>query len=104
MITDEQLAQLKALAEAATPGPWEDDAEEGGIVWGPPGSGESLYGALRRGKHREDKGSYGPIAVTNDDEYVHSNRWKEDSAFIAAARNLVPALISEIERLRAAQP
>lgn len=75
------LARLKALCDAATRGPWH---------------------------HRNKVGYvYGPECVTatcgdfHDKELVPFNgeRWNADAAFIAAARDAVPALLDMIEHL-----
>lgn len=85
-MTDEELARLEALAQAATPGPWKScGASEGQcsccVVWSIPAD----YPVLR--------------AVNEDDG---PGRW-QDSAFAAAARDAVPALVAEVRRLRGIQ-
>lgn len=75
MITQEQLEQWRALADAATPGPWELK-----------NYGKSVYLA---GPAIED--IIGRIQF-------HAGA---DAAFIAAARAAVPALLAEVERLTA---
>lgn len=69
------LAPIKARAEAATPGPWKDDGEIIG-----PGFG---------------------IAQTwdkHEDDFANA---EANSEFIAHARQDIPALVAEVERLRA---
>lgn len=68
------LADLRRLAEAATPGPWEQS--EGGMY----------------------------VDVVDDDSQVAEVIRRADAAFIAAANPAaVLALLDEIERLRAGQ-
>ena len=79
MITPEQLAQWRALADAATPGPWEATS-----TWSD--DGDSYYVAVVDGRALLD--TY--VSMTD-----------ADAAFIAAAREAVPALLAEVERLTA---
>ena len=79
-MTQQELAALKALADAATPGPWEEVAESG--EWWITSASEvtaSLY-------------------VIPDTGLMN----QADVDFIAASRAAVPALIAEVERLQAA--
>jgi hypothetical protein len=74
--TDDELAHWRALADAATPGPWEHLAlPEGDIRWHDV-----------RAEGRDICGDYmtGP-----------------DAAFIAGAREAIPRLLDEVARLRA---
>ncbi len=79
-LTPERLAELRRIAEAATPGPWE-------VV------GLAVYGgpyALRM-PHRSGRTWYG----------VEGIKRREDAEyFVAMNRNTVLALLDEIERLR----
>ena len=77
MITQEQLARWRALADAATPGPWEQVAESG--EWWISGP---------------DIERHFVIDTTNG---VNA----QNADFIAAAREAVPALLAEVERLTA---
>ena len=79
-MTQQELDALKALADAATPGPWEEVAESG-EWWITSASDEtaSLYVIPDTG-------------LTN----------QADVDFIAAARAAVPALLAEVERLQVA--
>lgn len=83
MITQQQLDAWKKLAEEATPGPWEvtDDWEP--IRYCTPSTITAKESNL-----------YITIATMNyPNEYGNSN-------FIATAREAVPALIAEVERLQ----
>jgi len=77
-MTPEQLAAWRQLADATTPGPWEamEFAQGYGFVT------PTDNGKLRVIFHTDE------IAVA-------------DAAFIAAAREAVPALLAEVERLQA---
>lgn len=78
-MTDEELSEIDARAEAATPGPWVPDYESGHVY---------------PGKER------GCIVCTLDDPCVR-NTENNDLAFIAHAREDVPALVTEVRRLSA---
>lgn len=80
-LSEQQLAEICARAEAATPGPWCTDGAEiyTGTEYLP---WSSLW-----------------IGETCRADDCHGSR--DDAAFIAAARTDVPALLAEIERLRA---
>lgn len=85
-ITQEQLDQWRALADAATPGPWFAISEftgEGGEING---------GTVVNGPYTPEHGSP-TVAVCPDDD---------NAEFIIAAREAVAALIREVERLRIA--
>ena len=71
-MTEEQLGQLEALADAATPGPWavDNDTDKRAMI------------ATREA---------GPIA----------GMFRRDADFAAASREAVPALVAEVRRLRA---
>lgn len=82
---DEQLAEIKARCEAATPGPW----------------------AVGANNPYRDRSA---IYQTPDAQKVNPLRWQVaaicrevrqcDSDFIAHARTDIPALLAEVERLR----
>jgi hypothetical protein len=69
-LTAERVAELRALCEAATPGPWEHDGSR--CVYVP------------------EEYSRRPLVVAE---------WKPNAALIAAARNALPDLLDEVERL-----
>lgn len=74
-MTDERLAEIKARAKMAKLGPWQVDSEENDIL----AADESLVAEL---------------LLNNTNPYF-------DAMFIAHARQDIPDLIAEIERLRA---
>lgn len=97
-MTSEELAAIKALADGATPGPWEYDADCGYVEIH--GSGVEFKPDWTRSVHNL---TVRPLLLAR----VHNNATEGndgigyDGAFIAAARTAVPALLAEVERLRA---
>jgi hypothetical protein len=81
MITDEQLAQWRALVDAATPGPWSEREDSEAPAW--------------RVIWSDDYSGLDVARVVPWMTHVEFN-----AAFIAAAREAVPALLDEVERLR----
>ena len=87
-MTPEQIAAIKARAEAATKGPWTspwdlpDDATE-----------DQIYIAGPRGEM---------VVGTMWYDGQHFACAEQDAAFICHARSDVPALVAEVERLRKA--
>lgn len=81
-MTENERADLRRLHEAATPGPWvhTTDAMTG-----------SEWGYIRPGV------SAAPLAQM----WRNHGRLMPDAEFIAAARTAVPALLDEVEGLRA---
>jgi hypothetical protein len=83
IMTDEELAELRALEAAATPGPWADDA-----------SGH--YGVRPR--------IYGDgylIAEVGNAQPALGDFWDADAKFIVAARNALPRLLAMLDAERA---
>jgi hypothetical protein len=79
-----RLDEIKARAEAATPGPWH--AWDRGIGW-----------EVHKG---EERAPCGRSCDELNGEF-RGTFTREDAAFIAAAREDVPWLVSEVERLTA---
>lgn len=82
------LNAIRKRAEAATEGPW--SAEYSAVV----------------SDHANSEGLAGPIndvCVLSDGEYIDNYNQRADANFIANARQDVPALIAEVERLRTQQ-
>lgn len=80
-MTNEEITRLRALADAATPGPWKRDVSELDVF------------AVDRGL---------PQTIVSANDYgISVQQTMCDIAFIAAARTAIPALLDEIERLRA---
>ena len=81
-MTQQELAALKALAEAATPGPWWIEGYA------------SMFGVFA---NNTDEQPETICDLPDDSRYSQNN-----AAFIAATRAAVPALIAEAERLQVA--
>lgn len=93
-MTDDEIKALKALADAASPGPWAhwvddrcpDDVrvcvnKDCSCHWCVALAGETVDGTV-----------WTPETLA---------RWRSDATFIAASREAVPDLIAEVERLTA---
>jgi hypothetical protein len=74
IVTPSRIAELRALAAGATPGPWKAESWDNGTA-------------------RE------LIDVITDEVRVAGYAYKPDAEYIAAAANAVPELCDEIERL-----
>lgn len=84
-MTPERLEAIRQRVEKATQGPWNFE----GNKWQ---DGYVIYSPIKRGFHNNG----GEVAEV-DDSYEPS-----DAEFIAHAREDVPALLAEVERLRSA--
>lgn len=86
-MTDERIAEIKAREQAATKGPWL-------CVFRGDGSG-SVY----EGTEEE----YDDVALIDDARcpYIRGEVIYEDGVFAAHARQDIPDLLAEVERLRA---
>lgn len=81
-MTEEELAAIEARAKAATPGPW--------VV------GETWRDHVVDGRFQD---GYWPVA--SQPGMDHEGAWlKGNAAFVAHAREDVPALVAEVRRLR----
>lgn len=89
-MTDEQIQQIRERAEKATPGPWHP-AE------GPNGEYEIWAG---HGEYDDDWGELVYESVGEVNRWNNRNR-DADIAFILNAREDIPALLAEVDRLRA---
>lgn len=84
-MNDERLAEIRAREQAATPGPWLIEPQDGS-VW-------EAYSPQRQIAHCQSKPGVGMM-----------HKWAEiraNAEFIADARGDIPALLDEIVRLRA---
>ena len=88
-MTEERFAEIRARAEAATPGPWVDRLRDFEGVDG--------YGLE---SHPTVEANGKTVCIFYEREIDDEND-DADAAFIAAAREDVPALLAEVERLRA---
>lgn len=95
-ITDEQLAEIKARCEAATEGPWEYD-ERVRVA--------AVYSGERRNCFLDwepnDWLSYYKFPVSAYGEELTDEQRLATMRFIAHAREDIPALLAEVDRLRA---
>lgn len=99
-VTAEQLAKWKALADAATPGPWKSRGMGGDSVVLMPitshrigYSGDPTLCSLAEPRRFEDRDGRGFTDTSAG--FLH-----DDARLVAAARTAVPALVAEVERLR----
>ena len=86
-MTDLTAADLDAIgqrANAATEGPWSQDSDDPGLVWGEQRSSGDGYWSLFASETGHD-----------------ATAQPQDAEFIAHARTDVPALLAEVRRLRA---
>ena len=83
-ITTEMLADLKAKAKAATPGPWEKDC---------------LRNIFRKPQDRD--GDWQPIVLAKENHGKYFPGPENTAYIVAASPDVVLAMASEIERLRA---
>lgn len=80
-MTDEELAEIAARADAATAGPWR------------PSKRDDFYGVVR------DMGRPRCVAVLSN-PMTEMYQLALDAEFIANARDDVPKLVAEVRRLR----
>jgi len=85
-VTEQELADLERIADAATPGPWRAVAMNG------------VAGVAAPDHMRCYVYIHGRIDAVSDETVA---RWQRDAHLIAAARTAVPALIEEVRRLTA---
>ena len=86
-ITDDEIKAARALCEAATPGPWTARFDEYVI-------GDNVSARV---SIRNDDGAW-----VDSERTIVNESMRGDAAFIAASRTLVPRLLDEVERLKAA--
>lgn len=95
------LAELRALEQAATPGPWK---RPWGIEWDEDGKTSDVLGMELRGPDYTQR--YGGKEIPHVSDHVCSagigshGKHVANLAFIAAARNALPELLVEVERLK----
>lgn len=91
-LTQNELQAIKERAEKATLGPWKADKCGGGVKTEHPEAQEvSGYWG----------GSHNGVCNLNDGEYIENSNDKHDAEFIANARQDIPNLLAEVERLNA---
>lgn len=101
-MSDQELAEIRALVEAASPGPWYvrvfDDASAMNLVAVTTVPDD---GAVTRFPD-SDQSTLVAATLVQHPRYVEvaDGRWDENAQFIAAAREVIPRLLAEISRLR----
>lgn len=91
-LTDADLDEIEARANAATPGPWDvSDGNEGD--WPP----RPLWMVTNEAFHNPPADDDTPWIAAE----LHTGV-RDDAEFVAAARTDVPRLLAEVRRLRAA--
>ena len=83
-LTDADLDAIEQRANAASEGPWSQDSDDPGLVWGEQRSSGDGYWSLFASETGHD-----------------ATAQPQDAEFIAHARTDVPALLAEVRRLRA---
>lgn len=99
-ITPEEIARLRALEAKATPGPWTVGPQDPDAPYGPPAVLSPDHPAVKGGEVYEGDTCIGfaGLALTCYD--YPSETTQINYELIAAARNAMPRLLDEIERLR----
>ena len=82
MMTEDELKQIEARANAATPGPWMHEKPVNGTTT------------------KDDKRMFSAVWGAGVAELVGGGMLARDAEFIAAACSDVPALVAEVRRLR----
>lgn len=103
LVDEKVLDEIEALCDAATPGPWYprrlDDDHAMSLV------AVSTVPDTGRGERWPDFAESEIVAATlvQEPRYVDvaDEKWDENAAFIAMAREAVPALLAEVRRLTA---
>ncbi len=92
MFTEKQLAEILAVCEKATPGPWDFDED---IWWeNTPGEQEKHGGLIVYPLANED------LTVAGVNHYFDRKQGKANAQLIALARTALPQLAEEIIKLR----
>lgn len=105
-VTDDDLARLERLCEAATEGPWytvftDDESRMNAVYVGTVDRGSMHDNTIGMDGHRRGEiiaATLIQVVPTVDHE---SELWDENADFIAESRTAMPRLIAEIRRLRA---
>ena len=89
-LSDEEIAEIKARHEAATPGPWTGKIEPQRY---PECDDADLPGIVRM--------SSGVEIACIDERYEDGQDYEADTSFIAHARTDIPHLLQEVDALKA---
>ncbi|MCZ4602956.1 hypothetical protein O3S80_04045 [Streptomyces sp. Lzd4kr] len=102
-LTDQQLNDIETRAQAATKGPWGfyDGSNYADVAADLTMTSRSSYSYREKIAQLEDENYWDDQAHEDDDESRAPEQMAANAAFIAAAREDVPALVAEVRRLRA---
>ena len=106
-LTEDELDAIQRRTDAATPGPWHlrylDDEYAANLVAVSTDSENDLQGAAPRWPDFDAGTIVAATLVQSPHRYVDiaDERWDENAAFIAHARQDIPRLVAEVRRLRA---
>lgn len=95
-LTEQELARLEALAQAATPGPWKYECYESGTRCVGTGSSDPVRAIYENMMVLCD---CCPPSALHWVCAEHDDQERQDLTFIAASREAVPALVAEVRRL-----
>jgi hypothetical protein len=102
LLSAERLAELKKLAEAATPGPWETDGWSSVLTVEKTVPVYNFSKPIGPGKYPLTHYESARIAHLNDGEYIENPNSQADAAYLAAlSPEVVLALLAHVEAARA---
>lgn len=101
-LTDQQLDDIEARERAATKGPWGsyDGETYADVAADLQITGRGSYSYREKVARLEDENYWDDSAHEDDDEERAPEQMAANAAFIAHAREDVPALVAEVRRLR----
>lgn len=101
-LTPEREQEIRDREQAATPGPWGfyDGETYADIAADLQMTGRSSYSYRQKIAQLEDEDYWDDAAHENDDEERAAEALAANAAFIADARQAVPALLAELDRVR----
>jgi len=91
-MTPAQILELRALADAATPGPWFVQADRHRVC--------GIIGPKMAAYDDEPEQEWREVQIVETDGGHYPPRWN-DAAFVTAARSAVPALLDRVAELEA---
>jgi uncharacterized small protein (DUF1192 family) len=102
-LDDTRLAEIAARAEAATEGPWGfyDGDTYAAVAADLQMTGRASYSYRQKIAQLEDENYWDDPAHEDDDEERAAEQMAANARFVAHARTDVPALLAEIQRLKA---
>ena len=93
-MTEQELEQIEARANAATPGPWTGDRSDGTIKYKMLGGENHNFVILDVDHKNNSSGFY-------TEDYIPYEQCTANEEFVKHARTDIPALIAEVRRLEA---